>query len=92
MKLLTKFFNIGSLLLISLLLLFTRPFVGLSIFGYRLGELLIVFGFLISIFSTFVLLYKPLRTKFELSNTVQLIFSTILESKSGLKSLKSGDP
>ena len=80
MKLLTKFFNIGSLSLISLLLLFTRPFVGLSIFGYRLGELLIVFGFLISIFSTFVLLYKPLRTMFELSNASQLIFSAILIS------------
>ncbi len=49
MKYIKDLVSLGPLIFISFLLVFTRPFVGIYIFGYRLGELIIALGFFASI-------------------------------------------
>ena len=71
-------YYLGPLVVTSFLLVFTRPFVGLSILGYRLGELFIVFAFLISILSSFYFFFKRGSTNYLHIKNIQIIFSLIL--------------
>ena len=54
---LTIFIQVGFFVFLLSTMLFNRSFVGLYIFGYRFGELLILIAFLISI----IFLFTPKR-------------------------------
>jgi len=45
-----KYFHFSFLIFVALNLIFTRSFVGLEIFGFRLGEYLVLIGFLLLTF------------------------------------------
>jgi len=76
MKYLKEAYYLSPLILISFLLVFTRPFVGLSFFGYRIGELMVVFGFLVSIASSFYYIFFRNKYKLENFQKIQIIFSS----------------
>jgi len=80
MKYLKEAYYLSPLILISFLLVFTRPFVGLSFFGYRIGELMVVFGFLVSMASSFYYIFFRNKYKLENFQKIQIIFSLILVS------------
>jgi len=52
-NILKNFFTYIVFVVLSLTAVFTRSFLGLSIFSFRLGEILIAFGFIISIYLLF---------------------------------------
>ena len=52
-NILKNFFTYIVFVVLSLTAIFTRSFLGLSIFSFRLGEILIAFGFIISIYLLF---------------------------------------
>ncbi len=80
MKYLKEAYYLSPFVVISFLLVFTRPFVGLSILGFRIGELLVVFGFFVVIFSP--IYYFFAQKKFNLSKfkNIQTVFTLILIS------------
>ena len=48
MKLVKDIIGLSPLFFIGMLLVFNRPFVGVSFFGYRIGELIIASGFIVT--------------------------------------------
>jgi hypothetical protein len=49
MQLVKDYIKLLPLFFIGCLLVFNRPFVGLSVFGFRIGEILVGLGFLFSL-------------------------------------------
>ncbi len=78
MKYVKDFLALGPLVFITFLLVFTRPFVGIYIFGFRLGELIIAFGFVASIFVLLFYLYSILRKKEIIYSQSHSLFIAIL--------------
>ncbi len=78
MKYIKEAYYLGPLVITSFLLVFTRPFVGLSIIGYRLGELFIVFAFMVSILSSFYFYLNRNSSKYSDIKNLQILFSLIL--------------
>ena len=80
MKYLKEAYYLSPLVVISFLLVFTRPFVGLSFLGYRIGELMVVFGFLVSMISSFYFIFFQKKYKLEEFQKIQIAFTFILFS------------
>ena len=60
MQVIRDIIKLSPLLFIGFLLLFNRPFVGVSILGFRIGELIIAGGLFFAIFLIFLLFPKYL--------------------------------
>ena len=91
-----KFYLIFEILLISvvfLTILFGRSFMGLNLFGFRLGELIIGFGLILSLLLSPILLkfYKFTHIEKTLNVIMLIIFSsffiTVIISRSSLFNL-----
>lgn len=78
MKYIKEAYYLSPLVVMSFLLVFTRPFVGLSFLGYRLGELLIVFGFMVSMISSFYYIFFQKKYRLEEFRKIQITFTLIL--------------
>ena len=96
LKKVSKFYLIFEILLISvvfLTILFGRSFMGLNLFGFRLGELIIGFGLILSLLLSPILLkfYKFTHIEKTLNVIMLIIFSsffiTVIISRSSLFNL-----
>ena len=96
MKIVKDIIGLSPLFFIGMLLVFNRPFVGVSIFGYRIGELIIASGFLIALvvlvanifFSKYLNFFESFSTKIYFS----LIIFTFLVSAFFLYDTNLFDP
>ena len=79
MKILKGVIGLAPLFFIGLLLVFNRPFVGLRLFGYRIGEFLIAAGFGLAIATVLISINKRYLFFFE-SNSTKIYFSLIVSS------------
>lgn len=80
MQFLKDIIKISPLVFIGLLLLFNRPFVGLSIFGFRIGEYIIAGGLLFS-FSLFIIfIFFPKYLNYFEPYSSKVYFSVIIFS------------
>lgn len=80
MKYIKEAYYLFPMVLISFLLVFTRPFVGLGILGFRLGELMVVFGFVVVMFSPFYYIFFHKKYTLKDFQNIQVVFTMILIS------------
>ena len=80
MKNLKDIIGLSPLLFIGFLLVFNRPFVGISIFGFRIGEFIIAAGLFASVLFLIIFFsFKKYLSFFE-SYSSKLFFACIISS------------